>query len=185
MKRKIPISTLKSHKRPTKRSQGSVYSAVFHAFLPPRLFLHYCVLISFVASSVGLTWGQLGPFEYVWRSVSDLETSQRKRCQCPLPCPGYSCLQQFSWQPADKAVLRISTIRSVRPLTFQPLNFSSWFSHLSLLHSTSFKQTQKKKVLDTTSSESIHLLLPFSDPLDCVHGCVSVWACALQPELLS
>lgn len=51
MKRKIPISTIKSDKRPAKRSQGSVYSAVFHTFLPPRLFLHYCVLISFVASS--------------------------------------------------------------------------------------------------------------------------------------
>lgn len=105
------------------------------------------------ASSVGLMWRVQGPYESiggggwkitqqnVWRSVSDLETIQRKRCQCPLLCPDYSWLQQFPRQPADKGV---SVICSLSPLTFHP-HFSSWF-HIcqTLLLSTLFKQTPEE-----------------------------------------
>lgn len=124
-------------------------------------------------------WRRIWPCEYVWRSVSDLETSQRKPCQCPLPCPGYSRLQQFSWQPADKGALRISTICSLSLSPFilsHPSQFFLLISHLSLLLLTSFKQTQKKRCWTQLLAQNplIYVLPYSSDTLECVRGCVSV-----------
>lgn len=181
-----------------KRYYWSVYSEVLHVFPPLWLFLDYCVLISISASSVGLMWRWIGPCEstgwergwwwsrqeYVWRSVSDLETSQRKRCQRPLLCPGYSRSQRFSWQPADKRTPGVSTTCSLSPLTFHPLLLLSFFLLIShpphnLSLSTLFKQTQKKRCWTRlpTQSPFIYVLLYScrSNTLESAHGSLSLF----------
>lgn len=61
-KKKIHTWSVNTHIYQTKGAPTGLFSGL-NVFLPPRLFLDYCVLISIAASSVGLMWRVEGPCE--------------------------------------------------------------------------------------------------------------------------
>lgn len=146
------------------------------------------------ASFVGLMWRVQGPYEsiggwritqqYVWRSVSDLETVQRTCCQCPLLCPDYFWLQQFPASLQTKEYLW-SVLHPLSPFI---LIFLYDFTFVKLLCFQHHLNKLQKK-LDTRMAQNPFIyVLPHlcpSNTLECLHGCVSLFEHVEQPELLS
>lgn len=121
-----------------------------------------------------------------WRRARENVASVLSRVLATPVCNG------FPGSPQDKGALRISTICSLSPLSFQPLtpfsSLSSQFHICLFLLLTSFKQTQKKSCWTPLPGQNPFIsVLPYSSStLESVHGCVSLCERAvLQPELLS
>lgn len=79
--KKIYTWSVNTHIYQTKRAPPGLFSGL-HVFLPPRVSLDYCVLISIAASSVGLMWRVQGPCESTGRVQDNEEHGSMCEDQC-------------------------------------------------------------------------------------------------------
>lgn len=175
-RKKKTIGSLKSPQYQSQRGLRGQSIQVSHAFLPPRLFLHDRVLIPFFASPVGLMARWIGPCQYVCRSVCDLETSQRKRCQCVLSrvlaTPSHnSSPDSLQIKEHSEHLLSLPNLLSLFILSCSQIFLV--VSHLSFC----FKQTQRKRCRTRLLAESpfVYVLPYSSSTLVGVHG--RAWLC--------